>query len=368
MRRIATAAAATAAIGVGALAFFAAFAAAAVDSQTATVILHVPTHHVSAYADLTGSETGGDLPTRHITAEVTESGAGTSSAVTLTTYATGTVVFSFYNGCTRECAGSIRIPVGFDVATAAGVHYLTQAEALFPFLTSSRPIPVTAAYPGPAGNAAAGTVTVINKAGDLTVTNPQPITGGTSRTTHLILQRDYDKAAADLETRVLTDAQYVLGTNGRDLNYEWDSPPSYIVVSDHAVGDESPTFTLTASVSLSAHGFSDTTARQLLQARLTSQLAPGESLVPGTIRTNYSVLNVSQDGEVEVIGEADGTAIPAVNAQVLRQVIASLSPAEARTFLEGAVPGSRVDIRMGLPQLSRLPANPDHINLVVVAR
>jgi hypothetical protein len=355
-------------VTAGATAFLAATVFVVVQSETATVTIHVPMHRAAAYATLTGSRGAGDLPTRHITAQVTEKLTGDASPVTLSTYATGFVVFSFYNGCTYDCRGEVMLPAGFDVATAAGVHYKTQAQAFFPFLSSSRPTPVIAVNSGPSGNAAAGVVTEINNPGPLTVTNPQPITGGTSRNTHVVLQKDYDAVRAQLTVTATSDAQAsMLGKIG-GLRYVADGKPAVTVTSDHAVGDEIATFTLTATISLSANGFSDARARQLLRSALSAQFLAGEAVAPDSVSTDYSILQMTPDGQVVVIGTASGSATRSVATEPLRLLIASSSPDQARKTLESAVPGARVDIRVGPFGLPWLPADPNRIRMIVAAQ
>jgi len=354
-------------VTAGAAAFLAATVFVVLQSETATVTIQVPMHRAAAYATLTGSRGAGDLPTRHITAQVTETLTGNASPVTLTTYATGIVVFSYYSACTVPCPGTIQIPVGFDVANTAGVHYTTQKEALFGFYSTSGPIPITAVTAGPAGNTASGTVTVINRAGNLSVTNPQPITGGSTRNTHVVLQKDYDPVRAQLTATATTDAQTsMLGKVG-GLRYVADGKPAVTVTSDHAVGDEIATFTLTATISLSANGFSDARARQLLRSALSAQFLPGEAVAPDSVSTDYSILQMTPDGQVIVIGMASGSATRSVATEPLRLLIASSSPDQARKTLESAVPGARVDIRVGPFGLPWLPADPNRIRMVVAA-
>jgi hypothetical protein len=349
----------------GAAAFLAAVGFAVVQSETATVTLYVPAHRAAAYATLTGSRGGGDLPTRPITAQGTEKLTGNASPVTISTFAAGDVVFSFYSACLVPCPGVIRIPVGFDVATAAGVHYTTQAEALFGFYSTSGPIPIKAVNAGPAGNAAAGSVTVIGGVPtNLSVTNPQPITGGTTRNTHVVLQKDYDAVRAQLTATASADAEASIVSRAAGFRYFANGKPTVTVTTDHAVGDETTTFTLTATVSMSANGFSDARVRQLLRTALSTQLLAGEALSPA-VQTDYTVLQMTPDGHVAVIGSATGSAMPGIATEPLRHLIASSSPAEARATLESAVPGARVEIRLGPFAFSRLPANPSRITMVV---
>jgi len=351
----------------GAAAFLAAVGFAVVQSETATVTLYVPAHRAAAYATLTGSRGGGDLPTRPITAQVTDTLTGNSSPVTLSTFASGDVVFTFYSGCTVPCAGTIRVPVGLDVATAAGVHYTTQAEALFGFYSTSGPIPIKAVTAGPAGNAAAGTVTVIGYATNLSVTNAKPITGGTTRNTHVVLQKDYDAVRAQLTATATAEAQTSMLGRTAGLRYVAGGNPTVTVTSDHAVGVESTTFTLTATLTLSANGFSDARARQLLRSALSAQFLAGEAVAPNSVSTDYSVLQMTPDGHVVVIGTATGSATRAVATEPLRVLIASSSLDQARMTLQSAVPGARVDIHIGPFGLGRLPANPNRITVVVAA-
>src|SRR5437016_2909241 len=113
-------------IGVCAAVGLAAVAGVALFSESATVVLSVPSQLVEANATLTGGRGSGDLPTRKLSVQVTDILAGQASPATVSTPATGEVVFTWYSQCTRNCSGiSVRVPAGADVSTDQGIHYVT---------------------------------------------------------------------------------------------------------------------------------------------------------------------------------------------------------------------------------------------------
>ena len=335
------------------------FAWAVQASETATVTVHVPLHPVAAATTLTGDRGSGQVPTRYVTAKVTESLRRVSSPMTVSTYATGYVVFVSTNPCTKLCYGEFQLPVGFDVATPAGVHYATQAEADFPLLGSSRLIPIKADVPGPSGNASAGTVSV-NSNPYLLVSNPQPVTGGSNRIAPVVQQQDYDSALADLSGAIASDVTMVLRAQAPSMLFVPAGSSATTVTSDHAIGDETPTFTLTETLSVAVNAYSDTRVRQLLKANLVTTLPRGEVLAPWSLRTDYTLTTMTDAGELMVVGWAGGDATPAVDSRTMRALIAGRSADQAAAILHAWYPGSTVEIH------GWLPADPDRIKLQIV--
>jgi Baseplate J-like protein len=107
---------------------------------------------------------------------------------------------------------SIAIPKGSIVSTDAGITFSTTAAVTVPrasvlpaFACKAASVSVLATKAGPAGNVIAGSITHIPPGYDpvvLSVTNPQPTTGGTHQEFPKILQSDVDAALKSLRKKM----------------------------------------------------------------------------------------------------------------------------------------------------------------------
>nr|BBH94470.1 hypothetical protein KTA_26690 [Thermogemmatispora argillosa] len=131
-------------------------------------------------------------------------GRATGQAKVGVVKARGTV--NFTNKGTR----SLVIPTGTIVETPSGIQFRTTAEPLLsPGLTL--PVQVEAVNPGTSGNVPANSITVIPpdslrqigaSAGELTVTNPQPTSGGGLGSVPQVTSADVNALKAQLDSRL----------------------------------------------------------------------------------------------------------------------------------------------------------------------
>ncbi|RAQ96356.1 baseplate J/gp47 family protein [Thermogemmatispora tikiterensis] len=116
----------------------------------------------------------------------------------------GTVEF------TNKGSHSLVIPTGTIVATPSGIQFATTAE---PLITpgTTYPVQVEAVNPGTSGNVPANSITVIPpeslqqigaSANELTVTNPQPTSGGGLGSVPQVTNTDVDAIKGQLDTRL----------------------------------------------------------------------------------------------------------------------------------------------------------------------
>ncbi len=146
------------------------------------------------------------LYTISFNSSVTQSGKASGTNTTVgTAKATGIVQF------TNDGSQSVLIPNNTIVSTANNVLFATEAELLVG-AGSTLPVPVQALTPGASGNVAANTITVIPASSlsqieqarenqgvtvKLTVTNPQPTSGGGTGTATTVTKKD----VSDLQTK-----------------------------------------------------------------------------------------------------------------------------------------------------------------------
>ncbi len=329
--------------------------------ETASVKLSVPTQSLGALVTLTG------LPTQRIQANISDSQQGTASTVQISPkYASGQVLFR----CSPACQQApFNIPSGTLITTAKSLGYATQAAATITSTTGSAPVAVRATAPGAAWNAAPDTLTIIANKTDpnLQVTNPAPIAGGTNaRSAQIIQQSDFDTVRGALTLKVNDQLAAALKANAEGMSYIADALPVINLMSDHSVGEETPSFTITMTGTIGAIAFSESQAHSLLRAALEAKIPPGEELTTDPIQTTYQIAQASANGDVIVTGKAVGFVTPKLSPQSLRSQIKGLRPAEAAKSLQRTVPGSLVEIRISPAVVPWLPIIAEHISLTVV--
>jgi hypothetical protein len=348
---------------LSAVAVLAAAVGSVLYTETAAVKLSVAPQRVVAVVTLSAG-----LQTQRIHANVTDSQQGTASTVvTNPTYAAGQVVFK----CTTPCKQApLTIPQGTLISTAKSLGYTTQAAAQIPTATgSSAAIAVRATAPGAAWNADANTLTAITNSPDpnLHVTNPAAITGGAnSRSAQIIQQSDFDGVRNTLTAKVNDELAAALKVNAQGLNYIADALPVINITSDHHVGEETPTFTISMTGSTGAVAFSESQAQALLRTALQAKIPANAELTSDPIQAVYQVGQADPNGDASVVAKAGGFAIPKLSTQSLRSQIKGLTPAQAAKSLQNAAPGSLVEIHISPSAVPWLPVVADHIALTVV--
>ncbi len=343
--RIALTGAVTAAVLLGGL----------VHPRTATVTVALAPRLESVVTPIDGSRGSGYFPTRQVTVSVSDTIRVPTSPFEAGTYATGQVVFSHYSGCTHDCWGMYEMPAGYELLSRTGIAYRTLADIWWKEGTISAPVGIRAEVPGPAGNAGPHMILQTRLwPGWMVPDNPKPITGGTSRMTHRVAQADIDGALATLHDSLQSDVQSAMRLNASVLVYEPDGTPRYTYTTNHAVGDEAPTVTVTMTAALSANGFSDAQARERIAEWMPSHVGP--------VRTSYVIESMSPDGDVRLLGFASAFTFTTPDRATWQRRLASMTVDQAKAALLDAFPGAEVDIKnSGAPAL---PAEPGRINLV----
>jgi hypothetical protein len=334
--------------------------------EKATVKLSVIPQRLSTDVTISGGLSGFDLRTTQLQAALTESQTIPTSTVPIAaTPAIGQVVFA----CSPACAGGYTVPTSTVVATAKGVQYQTQSSVTIPATGPADPVTVRATLPGPAGNTATATVTVIvsHLQSNVHVTNPNAITGGAdARNAMVVQQSDFDAGRAALIARVTSDLDAKLSAQASGLSYATSGPPTFNTTSDFNVGDETPHFTITVMGLERAVAFSQLEADALLRNALEHKIPAGYQLTPDPVLTNYRIEAASPTGEVTIDGSATGYLIPRLSTETLKGQLRAATLSAARSRLQLAAPGSTVDIHITPVAWPWLPMIADHISLDVI--
>lgn len=354
---------------LSAVAVVAAILGSLVIFETASIKLTVPAARVVADKTLNGGPSGADLVTTRIHADVADTEQGTTSTVDVPAApATGQVKFHLMCPCQ-----AVTEPAGTVVATTKGFRYLTTAQVVMQQGTQSQDqtVGVRANVSGAAGNTAPNTVTVIENNTshpNLSVTNPQPITGGADATTAQVVQQsDLDRVRSELTDKVTLDLGAALKAQAEGLGYVPDGQPTLTTASDHQVGDHTPTFTMTISATQAAIAFSSVHADALMRTALEQKVPKGFALTADPVQTSYQVQKTSANGDVTIKGSAIGVAVPNVTSNQLKARIKGMRVDAARRQLEQLAPGVTADITVR-PAIPWLPVLQDHITLTIVRK
>jgi hypothetical protein len=336
--------------------------------ETASVKLSVPPQKLVANVTLSGGQTGADLKTQHIEATVKATQGGTASVVQVgPTFASGRVVFS----CTRCASGTrVQIAEGTLVNNTRSLGYATQAAATVT-RTRSATVAVRATTTGSSWNTAKATITGIDSSPNrnLHVTNPSAISGGTDiHPAPVIQQSDFDAVRTGLEAAISDSLNAALKAKAIQMTYIADGSPQLTVTSDHKVGDQASSFTMTMTGTLGATAFSDNDTRALMRTALEAKVPTGQHLTDDPIDITWQVQRAGPNGAVSVNGSAVGYIAPTVSINTLRARIRGFSPAEARKSLERTVPGSTTEIQISPVDVPWLPLISDHISITVLVQ
>ena len=332
--------------------------------ETASVKLSIPPEKLVANVTLSGGPTGGDLKTQRIQATVTEAQGGTASTGLVgPTFATGKVTFS----CT-SC--NLTVDAGTLVTNSKSLGYATQAAAN---VTRTHPatVAVRATATGAAWNTAAGTIKTFSDSNPfpgVRVTNSAAIAGGADERTALLIQpADLEAVRVALAAKVTEALGAALKAKAVEMTYIADGPPNLTVISDHKVGEEVRTFTVTMTGTLGATAFSDNDARALMRTALEAKVPSGQQLTNDPVDITWQVER-NPNGGLTVNGTVTGYVSPTLSTSTLRARIRGLSPTEARKALERAVPGSTVEIQTTPMAVPWLPLFAEHISVTVEVR
>ena len=327
-------------------------------AESATVVIGIPSQRFETSLTLTGSRGAGQLPTKLLSVHVSEEDAVPVPAEAIITNATGYVVFTYHQPTLRSL-NYVRVPSGADVSTVAGVHYTTLADSGI-FTWTSPSIPIRAVVGGPGGNTGAGTVVRLGSVpSDMSVSNPNAITGGVNREAHIVTETLFQSAERAVLTAGINDAEAALQQEASGMGYALAGDPVFSEASDHNVGDEAPILTIILTTTLQANAFSESAARALIGKAVKDRLPASRELAALPVESNFKIASLSPAGELVLSATGAGFTIPHISTQELRSHIASMRVTRAVDELKLTVPGATIQIRewpAGTPWLPILPA------------
>lgn len=294
------------------------------------------------------------------------SGQATGSTSVGNASATGNVVFT-YSG-----TGQVIIPTGTIVATKnGGVQFVTQAEAP----ADGRPTPVQAANAGVQGNVVANALVVIPtdsltkieqynpgvtvSPGNLTVTNPDVLSGGGAGNATTVAANDVNKVKASLDMQLQAQIKNFLNKNVHSGDQAGKPVLVETPVSTPAVGNVASdgTFTETLKLHMTVLVVRSADLRAAASAQLKDVLSKQKSsqtLVPQQPVALQQLKNLSPNNGNSVVLSftAVGQIAPQISEDTIRNQVFGKSIDNARQALSsnGGIPS------VANPQITVSPA------------
>jgi hypothetical protein len=344
-------------------------------TETAAIKIAVPPQRLETSVAMNSGGTA-NLAVQHLDAQVTDTAQGTAtSTISLAPRsASGAVKLLFVCTIRPPCGLPWTAPAGLILVTPHGLKYVTESAATFTVGTGQyQTVGIHATTAGAAGNAGMGTQATI-------ANNPRPVgtvggvltaqylyaAGGTDAgMAQVIQQADLDAARTALAAKVTDELFSAMLNKAKGMAYIVDGPPALDFKSDHGVGEQGPTFTVTMTGELGARAFSDTAAQAILRAALQPLVLPGYELAPGSIQANYQFAQASGNAPVLVTADAVGYALPKISTSKVSAKLTGLSLSDAHSRLGHDFPGSFVEIRTRPLAMPWLPLLAEHISLAI---
>jgi serine/threonine protein kinase len=307
-------------------------------------------------------------------------GTATASRTTATsgiksiagTQANGFVLFD------NSSQSTFSVPQGIVFTTTTGVEVkLTQSVEVPPRKggqDGTASAPAAAAFAGVTGNIATNALNTTCCGGQVTVSNPQPFTGGVDpRVAHVVTQADLDGVRnaliAQLQRQALQQLQKEFAANEVEA-----AQPRYVtkVVSDSTPGTQVDEVRVQVSVSATAFVYNLATVRhvaaQLLNKQATMLLDSNYLLKGAPAIANPTVVQQGDNGIIYLSVQARGLWMYILSTQQIgqwQQSIKGATPTLAKTYLvsQSGVAGVQIQLPFGA---DHLPASVDQIKIVLV--
>jgi hypothetical protein len=268
------------------------------------------------------------------------------------------------------------IPAGTVVYSVSptGVRYATLNETRL----EGQPkafveVPIQALAGGEAGNAPADTIDGIEGSLSLSasVTNPEPVTGGSDRMATVASQADRDRLRSQLLGVLNTDAEGKLRASVAqgDLllqdTVKMGNTPS--TTYDPAPGQPGEMLSLTMSAEYDAQYVKAEDLKHLAEASLNSSMPAGFRPVPDTLKMDVAEApQLDQDGKSRFTLDLRRGMVRDVDLSHANALVRGLSPAVAADRLQAAFPlASRPEIRLNPEWWPWLPLIPFRITMGV---
>lgn len=287
---------------------------------------------------------------------------------TVDTAASGEVLFS-----SRDTFQDIA--AGTRVMTPSGVEFRTTELVTLGAPTGSQTegvvaAPVIAVEAGADGNVAAASITVVPSLEDqgISVTNPEPTSGGRREETPRVSAADYDAAAADIQNRLAGALAAWLrdpanAPEGLTLYPETAQAGqiSHLPSAEDMVGTGTPEFTLTGALDAAVLAVDEQMVDELARRRLQAGVPDGMALLDESVSVETGK-GSAQGQRIGFSSVVDGEVFRRVDREAVEAQVAGLPISEAQAILE---PLGETTVTVWPEFLSDLPGDISRITLDV---
>ncbi|MDQ3938157.1 MAG: baseplate J/gp47 family protein [Chloroflexota bacterium] len=313
------------------------------------------------------------IPAERIAIPLRVSGQFPATGVEVTrTHATGAVVFESENTFLE-----VPIPAGTIVATSEGTEFETTSGVTVPKASidagrSRVDVPVAAVRPGQRGNVEAGTITQLPDeltALLISVTNPQPTSGGRREEQPMVTDEDYEAARADLAAMLASELQTRLAdpatTPAGLTTYRSTAVVSAAAAApaaDELVGSPGEEFSLSLSATASVLAVNEELVERAAAERLEATIGGEQTLLADSLQADHDAGQV-RGTSIVFRASATAQAYTEPDRDALLDAIRGRPVEEARAILEQ---NGDVEITVWPDVVDRLPDQPARINLRIL--
>ncbi len=337
-------------------------ALAVVVLPTATVVIPTAPRTLDAEVALTADPSAlvpdlqaGVIPARTLRVEVqaTSYVPVTGQREAPTNGATGRVVFTNLTGAALTIAADTRI----RTTSGSSARFTTLRAVTLPArIGATVDVDVRAIDLGPVGNVAAGQINAIDGplGLQLAVTNPAPTQGGTLSQRPAVAATDQASVRAALEAQLVAEARAALVAQlqpGEFLPPETVTAQRVLTESyDHAVGETADVLGLTLRLAVNGLAIFEDDARAAGSAALGRLVPAGYRQIGDALTFSRSRDTVLRDGRAEFVLRVGGRAEAVVDTDVVRQLVAGRTLAQAQ---------ARLRARYDLADAPKITVEPD---------
>lgn len=271
---------------------------------------------------------------------------------------------------------AVRTPDGIeftiDEAVFLPVAQITGTGSVQTIRCQTTEVAVTAAKPGPEGNVDAGRIRVVPARYDrnlVTVTNPDPTTGGTREEFTRISRKDIDAAlatlAVDLQAQYQAQVEDPSGIPFAGLAFPGTAAlgePTPTVDPESLVSVEVETFELGLAATATMLAVDTSPIDDLAAAALADAITPGWTLVEGSSRVAVGEGTVRR-GVIEFPVAGAAKQVRPVDGEALRGQVMGLPADQARAILE---PYGEVTIALWPDMVTAIPTIDQRVTLAVL--
>ncbi len=271
---------------------------------------------------------------------------------------------------------SVRTPDGIeftiDEAVFLPVAQITGTGSVQTIRCQTTEVAVTAAKPGPEGNVEAGRIRVVPARYDrnlVTVTNPDPTTGGTREEFTRISRKDIDAALATLATDLQARFEAQM-EDPSEIPFPGLAFPATAVLGESAptvdpeslLSVEVETFQLGLSATATMLAVDTSPIHDIAAAALADAVTPGWTLVEGSSRLSVGEGAVRR-GVIEFPVAGVAKQVRPVDGDLLRGQVMGLPADQARAILE---PYGEVTIALWPDMVTAVPTIDQRVTLSVL--